>query len=301
MISGFLITTLLIREQLITDTVNLRSFYIRRALRIMPAYFTLLAVLALFQWQGILDFSARAWMGAGTWTINFIDHPYWDFGHLWSLAVEEHFYLLWPFVFLYLPSKIAIRVIWLSLASVFVGRWIILFEFDQWTESARFWTFTRFDAIAAGCLIAYLGDERKWEKRLDDIGSHPLFWPGTLASLFATPTLMLISTKTRIGLAYSIDAVLLGFLVWASVRFPGNWFGKLLNHPRLKQVGILSYSLYLWHRLFIRPADLPLGSPFWDLWTFFPANLLAVSLAAVACHSLVERPLLNLRNRWFAR
>lgn len=294
-ISGFLITSLLIREQDRTGTVSLRDFYIRRSLRIMPAYFTYLAALACLQIFQVESFTPLGWAAALTWTTNIFDCESWDLGHLWSLSVEEHFYLIWPLLFCLLPTRTAMRTIWASFVVVFITRWVVLLDFPQYTELARFWTWTRYDPIAAGCLLAYFAQDKAWSATLDRLSRRTWFWPMVLLGLTATVGLMLVSTKSRIGFAFTTGTLATSLLVWGVVRQPHRWMEKILNHPVIVQVGVLSYSLYLWHRLVLRPSHLA-----WN-WTWIPVNLLELTVLAVGCHYLVERPFLKLKDRWSRR
>lgn len=107
-ISGFLITLLLFREQDRTGRISLCKFYIRRSLRILPAMFAYLAFVALLQAMGIASLSTIDWVVALTYTANFhgtFSHSAQPIEHLWSLSVEEHFYLIWPPILVLLGTK----------------------------------------------------------------------------------------------------------------------------------------------------------------------------------------------------
>lgn len=92
-ISGYLITTLLLREHAKTSTISLREFYIRRVYRIFSAAYAF-AIVALVVFASQMRF--RDVLTALTYTVNYNSSPPWPIGHLWSLAVEEQFYILWP-------------------------------------------------------------------------------------------------------------------------------------------------------------------------------------------------------------
>jgi peptidoglycan/LPS O-acetylase OafA/YrhL len=97
-ISGFLITWLMLVEKAKTGRVNLRHFYVRRALRILPVYAAFLATLGLIQINSSYHQNAVQWIGNLTFITDFAVAQ-WTNGHLWSLAVEEQFYVLWPCLF----------------------------------------------------------------------------------------------------------------------------------------------------------------------------------------------------------
>ena len=109
-ISGFLITWLLLREQRRNAVISLRAFYIRRAWRILPPYLVFLASLFAFSSIGLIQITSRDWGGALTYTVNFLPGTSWPFGHLWSLSVEEHFYLFWPLLLIVLGPGRAVAL-----------------------------------------------------------------------------------------------------------------------------------------------------------------------------------------------
>ena len=92
-ISGYLITTLLLEEKIKFGTISLRLFYLRRALRILPAFLVFVGTLFVLSALGYIDIPSRLWIFVLTYTSNFTPRV-WDVGHLWSLSVEEHFYFL---------------------------------------------------------------------------------------------------------------------------------------------------------------------------------------------------------------
>jgi peptidoglycan/LPS O-acetylase OafA/YrhL len=101
-ISGFLITTLLLREKSNFGYISLPAFYTRRCLRILPAFFFYLLVIVVLDRTGFVQLPAGNLLYAVTYTMNFNPNPYWYTGHFWSLSVEEQFYLLWPLALTFL-------------------------------------------------------------------------------------------------------------------------------------------------------------------------------------------------------
>ena len=156
-VSGFLITLLMLREFTRTGRISLRGFYTRRALRIFPAYLAFLLFVALLDFAGIVRIGATPWLACLTYTVNYL-RPYetpWVIGHIWSLSVEEHFYLLWPLTVVWLGPKRALRALVLVVAASPVLR-VALWRAFHDEVNQGFITPTRLDSIGMGCLLAYL-------------------------------------------------------------------------------------------------------------------------------------------------
>src|ERR1700678_2280156 len=115
-ISGFLITWLMLVEGRRNGTVNLKHFYVRRALRILPVYAAFFVVLLVLQMSTTFHLNARSWFGNLTFTTNIVGSASWTNGHLWSLAEEEQFYLLWPALFVLSSASTRMRTAALILA-----------------------------------------------------------------------------------------------------------------------------------------------------------------------------------------
>jgi peptidoglycan/LPS O-acetylase OafA/YrhL len=286
-LSGFLITTLLCRERDRTGRVSVRDFYIRRAFRILPAFFAYLLFVALLSAGGFVRTTPGDWVAALTYTMNFRENPAWELGHIWSLSIEEHFYLAWPLLFLTLPRRIAIVALVGAMVMAPALRATILLLWPAWSQTTELWTFTRLDPIAAGCLLALLARDPATGRRLDAIGRR---WPLALALLAAGLVAGGVSTKVGTGITPSITAVTLAVLVWAAARSAPRW----LSVRVLVVVGVGSYSLYLWQEVFLNPR-----ASHW--WTAFPQNLLLSGLAALASYRLVERPFLAIKDRFHSR
>lgn len=290
-ISGYLITTLLIREKETSGVVNVWGFYGRRALRILPAWLTFLATLAVLQVGGVILFRPIDWLTAATWTINLLPEASWDMGHGWSLSIEEHFYLLWPILFAWLSPKAALRAIGGLIGLAFVARWVVLFCMPQLSAWLETFTLTRLDSIAIGCAMAYLAQDHRLSLRLDGYCAANWFWPVWLVTFGLSWQLSASSAKLGLGLGYPLTAILLGSLVWSAVRVAPWWLSILLQQRWLVGIGWLSYSLYVWHRLFLRPDE--------AAWSFmlFPTNLLMLGIAALASYYLVERRCLQWKDQ----
>ena len=95
-ISGFLITSLLLREKESTGSISLKLFYARRTLRIFPAFYLFFITIAVLSYLRLIELPRYDLLHAATYTMNYSGNGTWWMGHLWSLSVEEQFYFVWP-------------------------------------------------------------------------------------------------------------------------------------------------------------------------------------------------------------
>ncbi|QJE96967.1 acyltransferase family protein [Luteolibacter luteus] len=299
-ISGFLITVLMLREVATKGHLEVGAFFKRRCLRILPVYYAFLAAVFLLQLGTPYELSLQEWIGNLTFTKNYFGSD-WTTGHLWSLAVEQQFYLLWPFAFRALAPLASPRraLAWLSLPMLLCP---VLWAIGSITgikgplNLGSF--FINADALATGCALAVLlwhwGDKvSAWFARK----SVFLLMAGTFAvaaSLWLAPQLrgvlfaltFTFPTLQNLGLALllalSIQAGrsrLLAWLDWSWIAF----------------IGTVSYSLYMWQQIFCTKPEVFGASPAW--WNSFPLWVVAAFLAALASYYLVERPFLRMKRR----
>jgi peptidoglycan/LPS O-acetylase OafA/YrhL len=290
-ISGFLITTLLLGELERKGDISLRRFYFRRAARIFPAYYVYLAVIGSLFSAGLMSIRAREFCIALTHTSNFFV-PSWNLLHTWSLSVEEQFYLLWPATIVLLGRRRALRAAFalVLLAPVFrVALWRFGTYHGSYFPAVA-------DSLAVGCLLA--GSRR-------ELSESPRYMALMESRLFALVPLALVAVlwaRHWILLSHaalqSIENVLIALCLDWCLRNPSGRIGAVLNSRPLVFVGGLSYSLYLFQQPFMNaamPATL----------TTFPLNLFAAFGAGILCHYAVEQPVLRWRERveqwWNAR
>jgi peptidoglycan/LPS O-acetylase OafA/YrhL len=286
-ISGFLITSLLIQEEQKTGKISLRHFYLRRTLRIFPPFYAFVGLMALASAVHLIHLRRFDLLAAMTYTTNYHHNRAWFLGHAWSLAVEEQFYLLWPFVVTFLGSK---RASIIALGAVLVCP-ILRLALMTFTPSLRPGIGETFatvaDSIATGCLLAcWRGRLDAWP-RLAAFLRGRWFWivPGVALAAAFTPSAKLEcfvgQTVANVGIALLIDRV---------VRFSESAPGRLLNARPVVFVGMLSYSLYLWQQPFLDHDDHMTINR-------FPLNIVLAVGAALTSYYLVERPALRLRSR----
>jgi peptidoglycan/LPS O-acetylase OafA/YrhL len=309
-ISGFLITWLMLVENDRTGRISLKHFYIRRALRILPVFYTFLLTVAALQYFTPYSQNWVEWIGCLTFTQNFIDSPH-TTAHLWSLSVEEQFYLLWPVTLVFLIKRGANHrqlLCFLALpilAAPFcraVGHHPSTAMFAPLLAGRSF--FSYFDLLAVGCACAvYLAKVRTRASQTT------LFHTHRRAILFAGLLLVLVPyVFDNIGESNLMVRILratvdpgfeaLGFavLMLQSVLLPDWGIYRVLNWRWVCQIGVLSYSIYIWQQIFCNePGVLGVG-PVW--WMSFPGWLVPVFVVSSISYYGLERPILSLRVRF---
>jgi peptidoglycan/LPS O-acetylase OafA/YrhL len=290
-ISGFLITTLLVSEYRKRGRISLRDFYIRRIYRIFPAFYVYLAVLLIVTALGWIALPADDVAFAATYTMNFHAQRTWWLGHLWSLAVEEQFYLIWPLALSLLRPQ---RALWFAIGAILsapvlrVLAWVVWPEIRPLTDQAFPFVF---DSLATGCVLALA------RERLESMPTYLMwldsrtFWLLPLACVVA-----LAVPRTGFNLAAGVTIGNLGIAmaIHRCIRHPTFPVGRVLEWRPLVFIGALSYSLYLWQQPFVnRHAD--------SLANAFPFHIAIAFGAALVSYYLVEQPMLALRARRAAR
>lgn len=289
-LSGFLITMLLVREREKTGRISLGSFYKRRAYRILPALYVFLLVLLVLALTGVItgigprDFISSAlflrdyWPTDGSWWV----------GHTWSLSVEEQFYILWPLLVIWLPRRIAVRVLAIGvLVSPLVRLATYVLPHGNIEITLAF--HTRADALMIGCLLAFAIGTPRFERAVDVMLRRHLGWIAVAwlpISWIATTQLAGIWLYT---VGYIGDALAVAVIMVWMMRRPSTPFGKILNTRVMIHIGLISYSLYLYQQLFMTRHN--------ETWFggLTIGGLLALFVVAEVSYQLVEKPFIKLR------
>ncbi len=288
-ISGFLITTLLLKEVSKTGTISLKDFYLRRVFRIFPAFYNYLLVIGCASLAGLIVVPRSDFISAACYLMNYRFHPSWYLGHIWSLSVEEQFYLLWPWALALAGRKWATRIaVWVFLAAP-VFRIAIFYLAPDWRPGIGAVFPTIADALAIGCLLALCRDkiwQQRWYRKL--LQSR-WFFLVPLGALLANKLggsvrlyILVVLTLMNLAVAASID--------W-SMRNADRWTGRILEFKPIAFVGVLSYSLYLWQQPFLAYRE---GA---DHTIAF--SLAATFALALVSYYFVEKPFLRLKDRLF--
>ena len=313
-LSGFLITALVLRESQQAGRVRLPRFYLRRALRLLPALLLVLA--ACCAWAALRtkpDRAAVIYRAAALTACHAANAaPCWSIpmdclGHAWSLSVEEQFYLIWPLLLVMLlrrgarPRTIARLVAAGIIASAAVRAALWLGPWPGGAAAAATSLPARADALLAGCLVGLLASAGRLPQRP---GAPPgLRIAAGLSSLF----LLLLGMTAQTGApwlylgGFTAVAAAAAVVVAALVNSPPRTASRLLGAPPLIWTGRISYGLYLWHFPLLSVAPKLIHSlvpatrhiPGLDAPL---AYLLALGAAALSYY-VVERPCLRWKDR----
>jgi len=307
-LSGYLITTLLRREGESTGHVSLKLFYVRRALRILPPFYLVLSLALVLTLLGILPgpFKPATLVAQVLHYSNFyVIREGWEgllagTGVYWSLAVEEHFYLVFPALYaLMLRRSLSGRtqqaLLLAGCALVLGWRCWLVFGLGNIGDRTYIGSDTRFDSMLFGCALAV------WRNPALDFAVAERPSRVEILAAIAGAGLLLASFTLRDPafretVRYSMQGIGLYPLFFVSIRHP-RWLGvQLLNLRPVRFIGTLSYSLYLLHQIMLYAAfKLP-------IWLPLRAGLaLGISLLlSVGIWRYIEKPLAKLRARFSA-
>lgn len=300
-LSGFLITWLLIREHEQSGSVSLRAFYWRRSLRIFPAYFLFVgAALAVDMVLGGLagSWDDRDLIAALTYTVNYRnaflghDHP---IAHAWSLAVEEQFYLLWPLLFMLFHKRVRVAK-WLaaSIAAAIVWRAVLYLGLGASSHYIYNAFDTRFDALAIGCLLAYACRHSLFQRASAAIAAR-WYFPFPIVVLLYTSRVA-SGERWHYTAGFAVDAALIGVLLVQLMQLSEKRPWRWIDSRSAVWLGTISYPIYLWHLLGLGSADNILGGRGgWALQFVVGATI--TILLATCSHNFVEKPFLRLKGK----
>lgn len=300
-LSGYLIGHQLLEPLSRGEPLRFGAFYLRRAFRILPVFFTVLAMYVLFPGWREAPGMQPAWQFV-TFTLNLlIDYRHNQaFSHAWSLCVEEHFYLLFPLLAWWLarrPSRVL--AIGTAVFVVVVGmllRGYASLHGKDWLESIYYPTWTRLDGLLAGVALATIQTwQPDWwaamQRRANLLACAGTVLVGAAVWLFRDKTAFAASV-----FGFPLLALALALLVMAAAGntgWPGRW-----RIPGAGWIAGISYSLYLSHKLAFHAVHdaLPRWPAVHGLIAFAMYALAAAATGALL-HYAIERPFLHLRTR----
>ena len=292
-LSGFLITDILLGEIESSGSLNFRNFYARRCLRLLPALF--LFLLAMLTLKVLGQFSQDSW-GAFAASVLYVRNIFGSgdgTAHLWSLSLEEQFYVTWPILLLLLKKRrlsytFAFLVIWAAWRAIAIHFRLASNATGQFYERPWF----RYDSILYGCFLAIAlrmpAGISVWRYRASLI-FHPIF---ALPLLIASSAIPDSSKLFPIGTTLQ-SALAAGMTLGVITCSDSSLLHRVLASVPARFLGRISYSLYLWQQ-----PLLVIRHPSWGGLRTFPINLGLAIVLAVFSYYAIERPFLALKARF---
>jgi peptidoglycan/LPS O-acetylase OafA/YrhL len=297
-ISGYLITNLLLREFDKTGGIALGRFYFRRSMRIFPAFYLLLLVIGVLTWRRVLPpLDLKSFLASATYTWCYYPQAAGYFvQHSWSLSIEEQFYLFWPALLVLLQGRrLVIRASGVIIVLMPPVRVLSYFLFPSLRGLEYYLIYGWLDTMMVGCLLALLNRQEPFRR----LKARFLNWQTALGmavvAFYLNPALVAALPKPWTGL-YAlalypfVAAVCIAGVLLFVVEHPHSLGGRFLNLTWLRWIGVMSYSLYLWQQLFLS-----------EHLHLLPYGYVFLLLASLSSYWLVEQPFLRLRTKFERR
>lgn len=264
-ISGYLITSLLLKEYDDTGIIKLKSFWIRHLKRLLPAVIVLLMVVGtatlLLKSDNIIrvkhDIIAAIFYVSNWWYIakdvNYFEQfSFMPLKHLWSLAIEEQFYIFFPVILvtllLTIKKRYKIGFIFWGVSIISLGLMMFIYSINGDHSRVYFGTDTRLQTLLLGVILAFLWPPFKLKNDPPKVVKYVIDSIGSLSFIVLILLFFIINDETNwiYDGGFYLISILTLFII-ASVVHPSTWIAKIFSNPVLVFIGKRSYSLYLWH------------------------------------------------------
>ena len=294
-ISGLLICSRLLAEEKTTGGISLSVFYKRRVFRILPAMLVFLATVGALGLAGILRVGWRAWWASIVFLGNYQQaalknvfcSPFTN--HFWSLAVEEHFYLLLPLLLVFWRSR-SLRIVVLSVLTAAGCAWTNVYFARHHADPLRSYAAMRsdlklYELFFPALLAVILAYDNPMHRFMRWCKPLPVFLLTVVAAVVA------VHLHREGAVHMMVAPFCFPLLLLSTVYHSTGWLSRVLEHPLLCWLGRLSYSLYLWQQLLFNTTP---ASGSWAILQQWPLNLLCLIALACGSHYLIEKPAIRL-------
>lgn len=300
LLSGFLITYILIIEKKQEGKIDIKNFMIRRTLRIWPLYY-LLIIAAPFIVQWTNSSPTPDYLSNIFFLNNFsaIKNKEWiyPFAHFWSICIEEHFYLFWPFIIAFIPNKNLPNIFYAIIAGSILFRVYVSLNYSEPWFPLFLHTISRMDVLVLGSLAGFFYAEKPFEFQ---IGRFPklILWILLLSMLsfdsyFNWETALMAGCKKFLYL-FCISMLLLDF------NFNKKFKHLLPSNSIFHYFGKISYGIYMYSNILIpiiiKKIMWPRGIS--NIWFFFGMNIFITLLISFLSYELFEKHLLKISKRF---
>ena len=298
-LSGFLITGILLKERMAGSTINLKNFYIRRFLRLLPPLVIFYLVVGILMFYHKIVTTSVGFTMAVTYTYNFIPVKFYsgELGHMWSLAVEEQFYLVWPVLLLFVTAArrlyaIIAAIILACVAAIYLLPGIPIH--GGTTTLGEMFLVKRWFIPAVGPIMIGSGFaifvHYNYEKLAHTIKNNKLillFAFVLYASPLYLPGMLLDSNAIFVSFGVSL------FLLWIYFNQEGILTNALQRQPWV-YIGKISYGIYVYQGFFLRTG------PTADSMAIqkFPVNIILTIIVAILSYELFEKRVLKLKDKF---
>jgi peptidoglycan/LPS O-acetylase OafA/YrhL len=302
-ISGFLITSLLLQEHAKRGSISLSGFYLRRAFRILPPLYLYIGVIALLGLAGKIVLTRIDLVSSLFFFHNFsATDQMWSLEHLWSISIEEQFYLFWPFLLVFClrrpghAGRVAASILPIAIILISPVLRLLLVRSANPAMHHAGVNFFKFDFIMFGCLVALLQHTPRFEAIYRALTR--LWWLAPAVIVGCSVVSARYQNYFDLPLGFTLNGAAIAiFLLW-STRNADSAVGRILNWKPIAQIGVLSYSIYLWQTLFLHENNIQVFGSWVGVagWiSTFPGNWIAILIVACLSYYLVEQPALRAR------
>ena len=289
-LSGFLITTILFAEKERNGRINFKNFYIRRFIRLLPPLIVFYIIMGFLMSFGYLNTNIIGFLFSFFYVYNFIPNRFYtgEIGHTWSLAVEEQFYLTWPFIVNFVKRKFSFSIIIFITLILCIIAYYVFPKIDALKSFKHYrWFIPAIAPIMVGSYFSVLYKFNMIRPALLEKKQY-LILLAILLFIFPLYTPMALMEIAPIFQASGISM----FLIWI-IYSQDSKFVALLDNKLLSYIGKISYGLYVYQGIFLRTS--PGGKL---AIQEFPLNICLTVAVALLSYELLEKPILKLKKKF---